>query len=65
MLALKDLLVIVNLLNFTTVQLLQVEVLSGPVGWQLWHLITDSHLCVGSTPTGDNAEDLSQYDPGC
>ena len=31
----------------------------------VWHLITGSHLCVCSTLTSDNAEDLSQYDPGC
>ena len=24
-----------------------------------------SHLCVGSTPTSDNALNLSQYDSGC
>ena len=31
-----------------------------PSGQQLWHLFTDCHqiLCVGSTPTTDNAEDL-------
>ena len=29
------------------------------------YLITGCHLCVGSTPTSDNAEDLSQYDTGC
>ena len=23
------------------------------------------YLCVGSTATSDNIEDLSQYDPGC
>ena len=23
------------------------------------------HLCVGSSPTSDNAENLSQYDSGC
>ena len=40
------------------------EVLSGLVGQQVWHLITGCHLCVGSTPTSDNAEDLFQYDPG-
>ena len=31
----------------------------------VWHLITDCHLCVGSTPKSDNAEDVSQYDLGC
>ena len=36
-----------------------------PSGLQVWHLITGCHLCVGSTQTSDNAEDLSQYDPGC
>ena len=31
---------------------------------QVWHLITGCHLCVGSTPTRDNAEGRSQYDAG-
>ena len=31
----------------------------------VWHLITGCHLCVGLTPTSNNAKDLSQYDPGC
>ena len=26
--------------------------------------ITDCHRCVGSSPISDNAECLSQYDPG-
>ena len=34
-----------------------------PSGFQVWHLITGCHLCVGSTPTSGNAEDLPQYDP--
>ena len=25
----------------------------------------NSHLCVGLTPTSDNAEDLPKYVPGC
>ena len=29
------------------------------------YLIIGSHLCVGSTSTSYNAEDLSQYGPGC
>ena len=37
----------------------------GPSGWQVWHPITGCHLCVGLTPTSHNAEDQSQYDPGC
>ena len=41
------------------------EALSGLVVKQAWHLITGSHLCVGSPPTSDNAQDLSWYDPGC
>ena len=36
-----------------------------PSGKQVWHLSKGCYLCVGSTPTSDNAEDLSQYDPGC
>ena len=38
-----------------------------PSSWQVWHLITDCHLCVGSTPTlsSENTKDLSQDDPGC
>ena len=38
------------------------EVISGLV--QVWHLITGCQLCVGLTPTNDNAEYLSQYDIG-
>ena len=25
-----------------------------PSGWQVWHLITGCHLCMGLTPTNDN-----------
>ena len=42
-----------------------VEVLSGPVDQQIWLPITGFHLCVGLTPTSDNAQDLSQYNLGC
>ena len=45
--------------------LIQLAVPQGHSGEQVWHLITGCHLCVGSTPTSDNAEDVSQYDPGC
>ena len=41
------------------------EVHGGQVVSRDWHLIKGSHLCVGSIPTSDNAEDLSQYDSGC
>ena len=41
------------------------EVHSDLVGQQVWHLITGCHLCVGSSSTTENAEDLSHYDPGC
>ena len=34
-------------------------------GQQVWHLITDCHLCVGSTLKRGMVEVLSQYDPGC
>ena len=40
------------------------EILSGLVSQKVWHLITDCHVCVGSTAISDKAEDLSQYDPG-
>ena len=36
-----------------------------PCAWQVWHLITGCHICVGLTPKSGNAEDLSQYDPDC
>ena len=39
------------------------EVLSGLVDSKIWHPITCSDLCVGSTPTSRNADGLSQYDP--
>ena len=42
---------------------LLIQVLSGLVGKQICHLITGYHLCVGLTPTSDNAEELGQYDP--
>ena len=29
---------------------------------KFWHLITESHLCVGSTSTSGTSVDLSQYD---
>ena len=32
---------------------------------EVWLLITDYHLSVGSTPISDSVENLSQYDPGC
>ena len=43
---------------------------SSSVGYTLILLIclygiADCLLCVGSTPTSGNTEDLSQYDPGC
>ena len=41
------------------------KVLSGLVGKQVRHLISSSHLCVVLTLTSGNAEDLSQYEPGC
>ena len=41
-----------------TFKVTQLEVLSGLVGKQVWHL-RGCHLCVGSTPTGANAEGLS------
>ena len=36
-----------------------------PSGKELELLITGCHLCVGSTPTSENADKLSQYDPDC
>ena len=33
-----------------------------PSSWQVWHLITGSHVCAGLTHTSGNAEDLPQYD---
>ena len=33
-----------------------------PSGYQIWHLITGSHLCRGLTPNG-NVEDIAKYDP--
>ena len=36
-----------------------------PNGQQVWHLITGSPLYVGLTCTSCNAEDKSQYNPGC
>ena len=41
------------------------KVLSELVCLLVWHLIIGCHLCVASTLTSDNAEDLFQYDPGC
>ena len=41
------------------------EVICGLVLSKFSHLITGSHLCVGLTLTSDNAEGLSQNDPGC
>ena len=41
-----------------------IKVLSDLVDLQVWHIITGSHFCVGSTVTSDNAENLFQYDPG-
>ena len=54
----------VCLFFFITVKVLN-QVLSGPVGYQIQYLIIGRHFCVGSTPKIDNAENLSQYDPGC
>ena len=34
-----------------------------PSGLAIWHLITNCHLCVGLTPTSDNARDMSHYKP--
>ena len=41
------------------------EVHGGLVSSTVWRLIKGSHLCVGLTPTSDNAENLSQYDSSC
>ena len=54
--------------NFTSVVIVSNQGhgdLSCLVGYQAWHLIIGCHLFVSSTPTNDNAKDLSQYDSGC
>ena len=40
------------------------EVLDGLVVSKFGHLIKGCHLCVASSPTSGNPEDLSHYDPG-
>ena len=53
-----DYVLAVNIYIFT-------EILSGLMGWQVWHQITGCQLLVGSTPIRDNAEDQFQNGPGC